>query len=211
MTITGTVENIIFRNDENMYTVLELETADIPVVATGIFPSVIEGETIELYGEFKDSKYGEQFVAEGFKSIGFQDVNAITRFLAGGLFKGVGEITARAITDKFGLSTFDVIEKTPDELTKIRGISAKKAADITNSYKDVVLLREAIIYLTEKGLSFNLALKIFNVYKNHTISTVNKNPYLLVEDVDGVGFKLRTTLQKSLALTWSPILECAQG
>ncbi|MBR6692704.1 MAG: ATP-dependent RecD-like DNA helicase [Clostridia bacterium] len=200
MTITGTVENIIFRNDENMYTVLELETADIPVVATGIFPSVIEGETIELYGEFKDSKYGEQFVAEGFKSIGFQDVKAITRFLAGGLFKGVGEITARAITDKFGLSTFDVIEKTPDELTKIRGISAKKAADITNSYKDVVLLREAIIYLTEKGLSFNLALKIFNVYKNRTISTVNKNPYLLVEDVDGVGFKTADDVAKKLGV-----------
>lgn len=202
MKITGTVENIIFRNDENMYTVLELETDNFPVVATGIFPQVSEGETLELTGEYKEGRYGEQFVSDGYKSIGFQSVDAITRFLCGGLFKGIGEITAKAITDMFGLSTFDVIEKTPERLTAVKGVSAKKAADIANAYKDVTSLKEAIIYLTEKGITFNLALKIFNVYKNHTISTVSKNPYKLVEDVDGVGFKTADDVAKKMGVSF---------
>ncbi len=202
MKITGTVENIIFRNDENMYTVLELETDQFPVVATGIFPQVSEGETLELSGEYKEGRYGEQFVSDGYKSIGFQSVDAITRFLSGGLFKGVGEVTAKAITDMFGLSTFDVIEKTPERLVLIKGISPKRAADIANSYKEVTSLKDAIIYLTEKGLTFNLALKIFNVYKNHTISTVSKNPYKLVEDVDGVGFKTADDVAKKMGVSF---------
>lgn len=189
MKIIGTVENIIFRNDENMYTVLDIESSDILVTATGIFPSIAEGETVELFGDYKESKYGLQFVVSNYNTIGFQNVDAIARFLSGGLFKGVGEVTAKLITDRFGLDTFDVIEKTPEKLSMIKGISAKKAADIANSYKDVFTLREAVIYLTEKGISFNLALKIFNEYKDKTISTVNKNPYSLVEDIDGVGFK----------------------
>ena len=189
MKIIGTVENIIFRNDENMYTVLELETEDTPVTATGIFPALSEGETIELEGEFKESKYGLQFVAENFKSIGFANIDAIAKFLAGGLFKGVGEMTARLITAKFKENTFDVIEKTPERLEEVRGVSKAKAVEIANSYRNVIGMREAVIYLTEKGLTFNLALKIFNVYKNHTISTIKRNPYKLVEDIDGVGFR----------------------
>lgn len=202
MKITGTVENIIFRNDENMYTVLELETNEFPVVATGIFPQVAEGETLELTGGYKEGRYGEQFVADGYKSIGFQSVEAITRFLSGGLFKGVGEVTAKAITDRYGLDTFDVIEKTPEKLTLIKGISPKKAADIANSYKEVISLKEAVIYLTEKGLTFNLALKIFNVYKNHTVSTVSKNPYKLVEDVDGVGFRTADGIAEKMGISF---------
>ena len=202
MKITGTVENIIFRNDENMYTVLELETNEFPVVATGIFPQVAEGETLELTGEYKEGRYGEQFVADGYKSIGFQSVEAITHFLSGGLFKGVGEVTAKAITDRYGLDTFDVIEKTPEKLTLIKGISPKKAADIANAYKEVISLKEAVIYLTEKGLTFNLALKIFNVYKNHTISTVSKNPYKLVEDVDGVGFRTADGIAEKMGIAF---------
>lgn len=202
MKITGTVENIIFRNDENMYTVLELDTKEFPVVATGIFPQVSEGETLELTGEYKEGRYGEQFVSDGYKSIGFQSVDAITRFLSGGLFKGVGEVTAKAITDMFGLSTFDVIEKTPERLTLIKGISAKRAADIANSYKEVNSLKDAVMYLTDKGLSFNLSLKIFNVYKDHTISTVSKNPYKLVEDIDGVGFKTADDVAKKMGVSF---------
>lgn len=200
MKIIGTVENIIFRNDENMYTVLELETSDIPVVATGIFPSLVEGETVELFGEYKNTKYGVQFAVTNYNTIGFQNVDAITHFLAGGLFKGVGEKTAKRITDNFGLQTFDVIEKTPEKLAKIKGISRRKAEDISSCYKDVFALREAIIYLTEKGLSFNLALKIFNHYKERTISTVNKNPYSLVEDIDNVGFKTADDVANKLGI-----------
>ncbi len=189
MKIIGTVENIIFRNDENMYTVLELETEDSPVTATGIFPSLSEGESIELEGEFKESKYGLQFVAENFRSVGFANIDAIAKFLAGGLFKGVGEGTAKLITEKFKENTFDIIENSPERLAEVRGVSKAKAVEIANSYRNVVGMREAIIYLTEKGLTFNLALKIFNSYKNHTISTMKKNPYKLVEDIDGVGFR----------------------
>ncbi|MEG2001713.1 MAG: ATP-dependent RecD-like DNA helicase [Clostridia bacterium] len=200
MKIVGTVENIIFRNEENMYTVLELETEDSPVTATGIFPTLSEGETVELEGEYKESKYGLQFVAQNFKSIGFANIEAVARFLAGGLFKGVGEVTARRITSKFKENTFDVIEKTPDRLTEVPGISKKKAVEIANSYRDVIGMREAVIYLTEKGLTFNLALKIFNQYKNHTISTINKNPYKLVEDIDGVGFKTADEVAEKLGV-----------
>ncbi len=200
MKVIGTVENIIFRNDENMYTVLELETEDMPVVATGVFPTLSEGETIELEGEYKQSKYGNQFVATSFRSVGFQNIEAVTRFLAGGLFKGVGEVTARLITSTFKENTFDVLEKTPERLVEIRGISKAKAKDIAESYRDVVGMREAVIYLTEKGLTFNLALRIFNEYKNHTISTVNKNPYRLVEDIDGVGFKTADDVATKLGI-----------
>lgn len=200
MKIKGTVENIIFRNDENMYTVLELETDNTPVTATGIFPTLSEGETVELEGEFKESKYGLQFVTESFKSIGFANLEAVARFLSGGLFKGVGEVTAKRITEKFKDNTFEVMENSPERLTEVPGISKKKAVEIANSYREVVGMREAVIYLTEKGVSFNLSLKIFNEYKKHTISTVNKNPYKLVEDIEGVGFKTADSVAEKLGV-----------
>ncbi len=200
MIISGTVENIIFRNEENCYTVLELEREDTPVVATGIFPTLNQGENVELEGEFKETKYGLQFVVSSFVSRGFQSVGAITRYLSGGLFKGVGEKTAQAITDKFQENTFEIIENEPHRLAEIRGISAKKALEISKEYQKVIGMREAIIYLTEKGVSFSLSLKIFDKYKDNTISIVNRNPYQLVEDIDGVGFKTADEIGRLLGI-----------
>ncbi len=200
MLIRGSVESIIFRNEENGYTVIELDWNGQPITCVGSFPMVAEGELLELEGEFKPSKYGEQFSAVKVSVSSPETSEGIVRYLASGLIKGVGEVTASAIVREFGLGSLDVIEREPARLTKIRGISARKAAEISASVKQLRAMRSAVMYLQKLGISVNLAIKIYKAYGEDTEAKVEDNPYKLVEDIDGVGFITADRIARNMGI-----------
>ena len=190
MILKGIVESIVYRNSENGYTILDLYSSGEMVTVAGKFPIVGKGESLELEGEFKvNKKYGEQFEAESIKVEKPTDVFAIEKYLSCGLISGVGEVTAKNIVKKFGERTLEIIENNPKELVSIRGISEKKANEIHNTYKDIKKMQEAVMFLQKYDISINMSVKIFNKYKYRTEEIISQNPYKLIEDIEGIGFK----------------------
>ncbi|MBD5131812.1 MAG: ATP-dependent RecD-like DNA helicase [Clostridiales bacterium] len=199
--LSGSVEEIRFRNDENGWTVLVLDSDGDPVTVAGTLPPVTPGDFIELEGEFViHPKFGTQFKAERASIAAPRSEYGIIRFLGSGLIEGVGEKTAARIVDKFGVDAIEIIEKTPERLSEIRGISPKKAVKIAESFGALRAQREAIMFLAGYGVSVNLALKLYSVYGASTVSTVKSNPYVLVEDVDGVGFLTADKIAQSMGI-----------
>lgn len=201
MIICGTIENIIYRNSENGYTVLELFAEKRMVTVSGKFPIVGVGEQLELQGEFKmHPEYGVQFVAESVRVESPIDEKAIEKYLSCGLISGVGEVTARNIVKMFGVETLKIIENQPAELVKVRGISPKKANEIHNTYKDIKKMQEAVMFLQKYDISINTAVKIFDKYKYKTEEVLTENPYKLIEDIDGIGFKTADKIAMKLGI-----------
>lgn len=189
MLIKGTVETIIYRNADNGYSVLIVSDAMRSITAVGILPPVTEGESLELEGEFVvNQRYGEQFNVKRAKVCQPTSLDSIAKYLASGLFKGVGEITADNIVDAFGEMTFDIIENQPIRLMSVKGISSSKAMQIHETYVGLKDMQNTILGLQEMDISLNLALKIYKAYGKGALDTVRTNPYRLVEDVDGIGF-----------------------
>ena len=201
MIISGTVEHIIYRNSENGYTVLELFCEKRMITVSGKFPIVGVGEILELEGDFKmHPDYGVQFVAESAKVERPTDEKAIIKYLSCGLISGVGEVTAQNIVKLFGVETLNVIEKEPDKLIAVRGISVKKANDIHNTYKDIRKMQDAVMFLQKYDISISTAVKIFDKYKHRTEEVLKENPYKLIEDVEGIGFKTADKIAMKLGI-----------
>lgn len=189
MKLIGTIENIIFRNDSNNYTVLAVKSDNRVFTVVGKFPQVNAGQGLELEGELTvNSKYGEQFNAKEIKVLNPTNSIAIERYLSSGIIKGIGPVTAKKIVDKFGTDTLAILEYNPMRLAEIRGISKEKASEIGDAYQGCKVMQEAIMFLQSHSISTSMALKIYNIYKSNTIKQVKTNPYRLVEDVDGIGF-----------------------
>ncbi len=189
MKINGIIEEIIFRNPDNNYTVVFVNNSGELVTAVGKFPLINEGENVELSGDFvAHSKYGEQFAVTEVKLKPPTSRQGIIRYLSSGLIKGVGLITATNLVNKFGESTLDVIEFNPSRLAEVRGVSPKKAQDIANEVASVKKMQNAVMLMQNYNISTNLAIKIFNFYGDNTDKILKNNPYKLTEDIDGVGF-----------------------
>lgn len=201
MKISGTVKQVIYKNADNGYTVLELDSSGRGVVCTGKFPIVGTGEELELEGEYKNNpRYGQQFVASHIDIKKPTEAAAIQKYLASGLISGVGEATSRNIVNTFGEKTLEVIDCNPLELAKIRGISKRKALEIGAAYKDIKKMQDAVIFLQNYDISVSLSVKIYEAYKNKTIDIMQANPYKLIEDIDGVGFKTADRIAGKLGI-----------
>ena len=201
MIISGTIENIIYKNSENGYTVLELFAEKRLVTVSGKFPIVGIGEHLELEGEFKmHPEYGVQFVTESVKVESPIDEKAIEKYLACGLISGVGEVTAKNIVKMFKEDTLNIIENEPAKLVSVKGISARKASEIHNTYKDIKKMQEAVMFLQKYDISISTAVKIFDKYKYKTEDVLMDNPYKLIEDIDGIGFKTADKIAMKLGI-----------
>ena len=202
MIVSGTIEHIIYRNSENGYTVLELFAEKKRMITvSGKFPIVGIGESLELEGEFKmHLEYGVQFVAESVRVESPADEKAIVKYLSCGLISGVGEVTANNIVKMFGTDTLKVIECEPAKLVSVRGISQKKANEIHNTYKDIKKMQEAVMFLQKYDISISTAVKIFDKYKYKTEDILTENPYKLIEDIDGIGFKTADKIAMKLGI-----------
>ena len=188
-TVKGYVEEIVFRNVDNGYCVVYVNCEDQLVTAVGCFPPIEEGEYLEMNGDYTlNAKFGEQFNVTSCKIVHPDSAEAIVKYLSSGLFHGVGDVTARNIVDAFGAQSLDIIENYPNRLAQIKGLSLKKAIAIQEAYIVHKEQQATILYLQSFEISLNLALKIYKNYGDGTKRIIEKNPYQMVEDVDGVGF-----------------------
>ncbi|MDE5549538.1 MAG: ATP-dependent RecD-like DNA helicase, partial [Clostridia bacterium] len=187
--VKGYVEEIVFRNVDNGYCVIYVNADDTLLTAVGTFPPIEEGEYIEMKGEYVvNSKFGEQLNVSECKIVSPDSLESICKYLASGLFYGVGEVTAKNIVDAFGVQTLEIIEKFPNKVAQVKGLSLKKAMAIHEAYIVHKEQQATIVYLQSFDISLNLALKIYKKYGDGTKRIIEKNPYQMVEDVDGVGF-----------------------
>lgn len=203
----GTVASIVYRNEENGYTVLVLDCTDGgKLTCVGTFPTLSVGAILTVEGKVSiHNKYGEQLTVESYKITDPTGKEGIIKYLSSGLIRGVGEVTAKNIYDKFGDDTFAVIDNNPMLLAKVKGISAKKAMDIANSVAELKVMQEQMMFLQSYGITTNLSLKIYNIYKEQTKSLVLANPYKLIDDIDGVGFVTADKIAQSVGI--EPISE----
>lgn len=189
MRIRGEIADVRFRNDENGYTVAVLDVDGEPIVCAGVFPSAVEGQNVIADGEYvMHPKFGRQFKAEAVSEVRPDTADGIVRYLGSGVIKGIGPVLALRIVNAFGLKTFDVIEYTPSQLASVPGISKKKALEISEAYGKIKIMQDAVMFLQRYGITLNTALKIYGVYGKETVAVVSKNPYALIEDVEGIGF-----------------------
>ncbi|MBQ7200740.1 MAG: ATP-dependent RecD-like DNA helicase [Eubacterium sp.] len=188
---TGYIASIRFRNDENGYTVFDLEEPDGgEITCVGHFPFINEGEYVRVTGELTIHPiYQEQLKVSDYEITEPDGVDAILKFLSSGAVKGIRGGLAKRIVDNFGERTFDVMEKHPEELALIKGISDKKAREIASSFSEMRGMRRAVIFLQKYGIALTLAVKIYKYYGDELFDVVEKNPYRLAEDIQGVGFK----------------------
>lgn len=202
MKIIGTVKSIIYKNLETGYSVIELETGSKSVVCTGKFPVLGEAEMLEVEGEYKlNARYGEQLVVTSVQIKKPTSSIAIQKYLACGLISGVGEATSRNIVQMFGEKTLEIIDKEPLLLEKVKGISKRKALEIGSAYKDIKKMQEAVIFLQNYDITVGLSVKIYETYKHKTIEVLQSNPYKLIEDIDGVGFKTADKIASKLGIS----------
>lgn len=187
----GYVEHIIFRNAENGYTVFELVNGEEQMTCTGVFGYINEGDFVSLEGKLVEHPmYGTQLQVAGYELKPPEDVVAIQRYLGSGAIKGVGEALAARIVKKFGADTFRIMEEEPERLAEIKGISERKAREIAVQVEEKKELRQAMLFLTQYGISNSLAVKIYTKYGQALYGVMQENPYRLAEDISGVGFKI---------------------
>ena len=188
--IEGYIEHIIFRNEENGYSVFETEVNRKEWTCTGVFPSLNEGEYIEMEGEIViHPVYGEQFKVISYATALPGDLRALEKYLGSGAVKGIGPALASRIIRHFGVDTLRVIEEEPERLAEVKGISGNKACAISAQMVERSQMRDAMIFLTGLGISLNLSMKIYALYGESVYTILKTDPYQLAEDISGVGFR----------------------
>ncbi len=201
MQIDGPIEEIIFRNDENGYTVFGLDFKGTGVICVGKLINANVGENLSLEGEFvNNAKYGYQFAFTSYEVVLPTSLAGIERYLASGLIKGVGPITAKNIVKHFKEDTFTIIEMSPASLAEVKNISMKKALEIGEKFKELKKLQNTVMFLQKYNITTNMALKIYDIYGAKTVDIVKTNPYRLVEDVEGIGFMTADKIAKNIGI-----------
>ncbi len=188
--IKGYVEHIVYRNEENGYTVFHLNNGDGDLTCVGKFHYIEEGELLELTGEYIVHKlYGTQLQVSSSEVCAPEDLVSIERYLGSGAIKGIGTALAGRIVKKFREDTFRIIEEEPERLAEVKGISERKAREIAIQMEEKKDMRDAMIYLQKYGISTTLAVKIYQHYGQNVYRVMEENPYQIADHVPGVGFK----------------------
>lgn len=200
--LNGTVEAIIYRNDDNGYAVLRVETEDGgEVIAVGCLPQICQGEDVTLVGQWTTHPaYGEQFKTEYFERRLPASVKGIADYLSSGIIKGIGTKLARRIADQFGEQTFDVLAREPERLSTIRGITSAKAEEIQEQFLRQNSMRRLMEFLMEHNLPIQLAGPLYRRYREDAMQRIMENPYRLCEEEFDVAFHLADGLALSLGL-----------
>lgn len=183
------VEDTVYRNEENGYTVLEARSGRQDVMVVGILPALAPGEQVCFEGSWVEHpQYGRQWKATGCQLRTPTSLLGIERYLGSGLIHGVGPATARLIVQEFGTRTLDVMSEEPEKLSHVPGIGKKRAQQIAESFREQFAVRQAMVFLQSYGVTPALAVKITKRYGDRVQQIVQENPYRLVDDIEGVGF-----------------------
>lgn len=190
-TIKGYVDHIIFRNSDNGYTVMVVNCDGEELTCVGTLPVISEGELIEAQGRYTEHvTYGRQFQIQKLEMKAPEDVIAIERYLGSGAVKGIGAALAARIVRRFQADTFRIIEEEPERLAEVKGISERKAMEISEQVSEKRDMRRAMIFLQQYGISNTLSIRIYNQYGNQVYSVIQENPYRMADDITGVGFQI---------------------
>ncbi len=202
MQLEGQVKSIIFRNDQNGYTVLSfVDDAGEEHTAVGGMPIASVGERIELTGDWTEHPtYGRQFRAEECRTLAPSSQGALISYLGSGLIRGVGESTARAIVALFGMDALEIMEERPERLLEVPGIGKKRAAMIAESYTQQRDMRDIMLALQSYDITIGQAMKLYNIYGPLCLNRIQENPYRLIEDVDTIGFKTADKIARSAGI-----------
>ena len=191
--VTGYIDHIIFRNEDNGYTVMVLKGVkdEDELTCVGTFPVITQGASIEAEGSFiQHPVYGKQFQAVRLTEKMPEDAMAMERYLGSGAIKGIGAALAGRIVRHFGADTLRIVEEEPERLAEIKGISEKKAHEIAIQIAEKSEMRKVMMFLQKYGISLNLGAKIYQKYGDSVYSVLQENPYRLADDISGVGFKI---------------------
>lgn len=209
---SGYIENIVYRNEENGYTVFHLEQKGDPLVCVGFFQMLSEGEFVEVEGEMVTHQtYGPQLKVSSFTIKEPDDARSMERYLASGAIKGIGAAMAARIVRRFGDDTFRIMDEEPERLAEIKGISMKKAVEISRQMEEKQGMRRALLFLQDFGVSNSLAVKIYEQYKDDMYDVMRENPYRLAEDISGVGFRTADEIARRSGLSESSEFRIKSG
>lgn len=200
--LEGLLEDIVFQSDDSMFCVLKVNSkAEGLVTAVYHGPAPYIGENISLSGKWIEHyRFGRQFDAVMCSVMQPTSLAGIERFLASGAIKGVGKVTAANIVAHFGEATLEIISSSPEQLAQVKGISARKAADIGAAYAELSEMRELMLFLESHGVSGSYAAKLQAVYGNTAITRIKENPYSLANDISGIGFKTADRIALSMGM-----------
>ncbi|MDE6182028.1 MAG: ATP-dependent RecD-like DNA helicase, partial [Eubacteriales bacterium] len=174
---------------------------DAEIICVGYTPNLNEGENMKITGTIvMHPTYGKQLQVEIYEKTIPKTEKGIQKYLASGVIKGIGKRMAEKIVEKFGADTLDIIEKNPEKLSEIKGISTQKAMEIGEIFSEQAELRKAMLFLQDYGISTAFAVKIYNHYKHNTIKIIENNPYSLSDEIFGIGFKLADSIAEKVGI-----------
>lgn len=199
--IKGYIDHIIFRNEDNGYTVFVLIQGKEELTCVGTFQSISPGELIEASGKYtQHHTYGDQFQIDAYEVKVPEDAQAMERYLGSGAIKGIGPALAAKIVKKFGEETVRIVEEEPERLSEVKGISEKKAQEIAAQITEKADMRQAMMFLQKYGITLNLGAKIYHKYGQSLYGVLQENPYRLAEDIEGVGFKIADEIASKIGI-----------
>lgn len=199
--LNGIVESIVFKSSDTEYTVIKFRENNIIHTAVGVLPHVKEGQNLKITGSWVNhSQFGKQFKVEECEEILPTSKDGIEKYLSSGIIQGIGPVTAKKIVNKFGEDTLNILDNNIERLKEIEGIGKKKLETIIESYREQRELKNITIFLQTHGLSVNQCLKIYKKYGASSIDTAKNNPYILCDEISGIGFKTSDKIARSLGI-----------
>ncbi|MBI5998178.1 SF1B family DNA helicase RecD2 [Clostridium perfringens] len=199
--LNGIVESIVFKSSDTGYTVIKFRENNIIHTAVGVLPHVKEGQNLKITGSWVNhSQFGKQFKVEECEEILPTSKDGIEKYLSSGIIQGIGPVTAKKIVNKFGEDTLNILDNNIEWLKEIEGIGKKKLETIIESYREQRELKNITIFLQTHGLSVNQCLKIYKKYGASSVDTVKNNPYILCDEISGIGFKTSDKIARSLGI-----------
>lgn len=198
---TGFVSHVTYRNEENGYTVLDFVSEGEEFTCVGCFSILDEGMCLCIKGDFTvHPSYGKQFKVEEYYESAPKDAASMERYLGSGAIKGIGVALAARVVRRFGEDTFRIVEEEPERLAEIKGISLKKAMEISAQMEEKKELRQAMMFLQQYGIAMPLGVKIYNAYGMEMYRIINENPYQLADDMEGIGFRIADEIAKKVGI-----------
>jgi len=203
-TLEGTLERIVYENEETGYTIARFSSRDYPnevLTVVGDLMSANPGECLLLKGQWViNPKYGRQFKIVDYETIMPATLVGIKKYLGSGLIKGIGPVMAGRIVNHFGLDTIDIIERSPRKLEQVPGIGRKRVEMVMNAWEEQQEIKNVMLFLQSHNVSTTYAVKIYKTYEQESIRVVREEPYRLADDIYGIGFKTADTIAQNLGI-----------
>lgn len=212
--ITGVIEKIVYSDEEKGFSVMKVYSQEYKsqVTFVGNIYQVSVGTEISAEGKWTENKkFGRQFNVQTWEEILPADIKGIERYLSSGLIKGIGPKIAKKIIETFGTESLNIIENEPERLMEIPKLGVKKAETIAKSWREQRDIKSLMMFLSNIGVSTSLSHKIFKVYKNDAIAKIRQNPYGLIDDIYGIGFKTADTIAMKIGADKESFQRCRAG